>query len=405
MTIENPRRKVIVIFPYKFSKNHAARLELLEFQSWAQVEIWELGVFFERDFYKKILSPPPEEFKILKFSTLMGFIFSFYRIKPEDVFFILNTLEPSKHWLSWLIFFLIHRTSLPIIHSVNSPFPSELNNAMQGASAGKLAPLRRWLRDRSFDFAYAIMAWVISFRSSSVYVLTGPQPTKQTPVKRYLGFSKPITGDSWEQSNLILESAKPTRESTHFFSRFAVLVDGAGPKFPDDRILQSSSEKNYKLTSDDWYPKCCNFFSLLEKKLGIQIIIAAHPKAKWRPTDTEFGCRTILQGETHRLIRESEFVMMRASTAIIAANFFQKPVFYIATEQLTADKQASHNQRSFQKVFGGLIINLDAPSPEAEIEKMSKYINDFSDSASGPAIRGSIPNSKVLFNLFGNLDK
>jgi hypothetical protein len=381
-----------------------ARLELKEFQSWAEVEIWELGYFIAPEFYERVEPPSVSGFTIRSFKSFQSFIMSFNRLKPEEVFFILNTLEPTRNPLSWMVFLFLHRRALSIVHNVNSPFPPLLNDIMALQGRTRKEVVRSRVRDYLTRWLYRFIEWLILRRSTSVYVLTKANPEQDSQAKRYLGFSTPIIGESWEVSNLMLEYSGPSKPRYHLPPRFAVLVDGAGPKFNDDRILRLRGEGKYTLTCEDWYPKCRHFFDLLERKLGVVVIIAAHPKANWQPLDTEFGDRIIVQGETHSLIRDSEFVLMRASTAIIAAKFFQKPVFLIGSEELRADEQASHNQRCFQKIYGGLVIDLDATYLDFEVKRMELYLDGFSKNPAGPAAMLGTPNSRLLFDLFGSIE-
>ena len=113
-------------------------------------------------------------------------------------------------------------------------------------------------------------------------------------------------------------------------------------------------------TSREYYPRLCSFFDFLEHSYGVRINIAAHPRSKYEELPDYFGGRSVIRGKTIQMVKESEFVIAHASTALNYAVLFSKPVIFITTNKL---------QQSFEgpliKVmsswFGKQPINIDDP--------------------------------------------
>lgn len=76
-----------------------------------------------------------------------------------------------------------------------------------------------------------------------------------------------------------------------------------------------------------------NFFSILEKATGLEVVIAAHPRSKYDACSL-FGTRRVIKGNTLDLIGGSSLVVTHNSTAISYAVLCNKPVLLIVTEEM-----------------------------------------------------------------------
>ena len=77
--------------------------------------------------------------------------------------------------------------------------------------------------------------------------------------------------------------------------------------------------------SNCWRSKFCKFFDYIEHKFHVRIIIAAHPKSNYDAKSDYYQGRTIIKGDTARLVKDSSFVIASQSTAINLAILFNKP--------------------------------------------------------------------------------
>jgi len=112
--------------------------------------------------------------------------------------------------------------------------------------------------------------------------------------------------------------------------KFAVFLDEY-LSFHSDYLFMDSSPFS---SAQDYYPPLCRFFSHLENKLGIKIIIAAHPRSNYEEHPDYFEGRIVIKGKTAELIRNSEFVIAHASTSVNMAVLFGKSIIFITTHRL-----------------------------------------------------------------------
>jgi len=74
------------------------------------------------------------------------------------------------------------------------------------------------------------------------------------------------------------------------------------------------------------------FFRMVEESFGVEVVIAAHPKANYDPD--YFEGRKIMKGVTPELVRDSEFVISHHSTSISYAVLNRKPLLFIYTDDM-----------------------------------------------------------------------
>lgn len=85
---------------------------------------------------------------------------------------------------------------------------------------------------------------------------------------------------------------------------------------------------------DEYYPRLCKFFDLLEKEHQIKIIIAAHPRSNYETRRDYFGGRKVAKGKTAELVRNSGLVISQESASVSFAVLFEKPVIFVTFEKL-----------------------------------------------------------------------
>ncbi len=114
---------------------------------------------------------------------------------------------------------------------------------------------------------------------------------------------------------------------------YVVFVDQFYPLHPDFKrnyIGQLGDAETY-------YSELNDFFAKIERDLGYEVVIAAHPKATY--DDKTFNSRKIIKYKTSELVKYSEGVLMQTSLSISFVMIFDKPVMYITTrEQMKSDK-------------------------------------------------------------------
>ena len=83
-----------------------------------------------------------------------------------------------------------------------------------------------------------------------------------------------------------------------------------------------------------YYALLNRFFTLVEKEMGLKVIIAAHPRADYEKFPDCFDGRQWVRGQTIKLVKESQLVLSHFSTSINFANLFYKPVIFMTSLDL-----------------------------------------------------------------------
>ena len=75
-----------------------------------------------------------------------------------------------------------------------------------------------------------------------------------------------------------------------------------------------------------YYSELNSFFSKIESKYSVKVIIAAHPRSRYDKIGNPFQGRKILNFKTIDLVKYSQFVLAHASTAITMSVIYKKPI-------------------------------------------------------------------------------
>jgi hypothetical protein len=151
----------------------------------------------------------------------------------------------------------------------------------------------------------------------------------------------------------------------------AVFLSSLFPLFQGDSLAL-----DYKIyiTAENYYPSICNFFNHIEKKLDVQIEIAAHPKSNHPFYPDYLGNRRTLRGETFEMIKNSQFVINHVSSAIQLAILLKKPILFLTTNELEKDERLSSLVKKFALSLNKTAINIDKPYV-IDMEK-ELYVNE-----------------------------
>ena len=226
-----------------------------------------------------------------------------------------------------------------------------------------VAELIRITRAREYSRAYR-MAW-----SVGILALSSPFPLrpthrlvagKITEERHRIGAQtkdvRVVPASTWDLSNSI--AYKDAGDQPPVAGRYAVLLDGAGPKFASDVELMGTRTV---LTSEKWYPALTAWFEQLERETGVKIVVACNPKSKFPQNPIEFGFRRVYYGCTEQLVKHSEFVITRMSAALSYAIMYHKPALCIYNDQMNSRRADFPEFFDHAEILGVTPINLDAP--------------------------------------------
>ena len=88
----------------------------------------------------------------------------------------------------------------------------------------------------------------------------------------------------------------------------------------------------HPLNPQTYYAELDRFFALAEQKYGLEVVISAHPKARY--SKNEFRGRKVIADKTSVLVRYAEFVICHASTSVGYAVLHRKPLWTIYTDEM-----------------------------------------------------------------------
>lgn len=158
--------------------------------------------------------------------------------------------------------------------------------------------------------------------------------------------------------------------------------------FLDARMDAHNSTFNMhkRLASAEIYYQSLNgFFDHVERKTGLGVVIAAHPRSHYAANANPFGSRPFLKDRSAELVARSAFVMLHGCTSFSFAALFRKPVIFIKTQEI-----ADYNIDPLADVMAGCIgqkaVNIDSPEEMEGVDFSSldrqdglyeRYIDDY----------------------------
>lgn len=119
-----------------------------------------------------------------------------------------------------------------------------------------------------------------------------------------------IDVENWKKHKFLSYSSKKPQ---------AVFLDNYMPSHPD--FKRSKTRLNMK----DYYGKINQFFDNLEKKLNIEVVIAAHPKSIY---SYEYGKRRVVFDDLINLVRNCSFAICHYSMSINICILEKKPIVF-----------------------------------------------------------------------------
>ena len=137
-------------------------------------------------------------------------------------------------------------------------------------------------------------------------------------------------------------------------TKYAVFLDEYVPFHPDT-INEPDCE------ADSYYPSLCNLFDYIENIMKIDIIIAAHPRADYSDRPDYFEGRRIIIGKTIDLVKNSQFIICHASTAINYAILCHKPIIFVMQNEYR--ERYILNIKQMASTLGKSPINLSFKYP------------------------------------------
>jgi hypothetical protein len=186
----------------------------------------------------------------------------------------------------------------------------------------KLGPKTTLRKLMNYWFFYISPRWV-GIRPADL-ILAGGEKSLQFNRRYPTGTNSEILWVHATDYDIYLKEKKvPSVERS-----IAVFLDEYLPFHPDIKIL----DVPFSIDSDRYYQLLNKFFDAVERKLGLKVVIAAHPRSRY--DGNYFAGRECVKGETARLVKNSRLVLAHGSDALNFANLFRKPVIFLSSREL-----------------------------------------------------------------------
>lgn len=136
---------------------------------------------------------------------------------------------------------------------------------------------------------------------------------------------------------------------------YILFVDQYYPFHPDMTICGENH-----IPYEPYFEQLNNTFKIIEEKLNMKIIIAAHPKSLKYKEQDYFEGRKVLWGCTSDLTKNASYVITHDSTAISYAILSHKPVIILTSSLIQKFYPVNYNNSiNLSNEFGFTLVNMD----------------------------------------------
>lgn len=161
---------------------------------------------------------------------------------------------------------------------------------------------------------------------------------------------------------------------------YVVFLDEYLAFHPDWEILDHITPIPHK----KYFDALNNFFSQLEKKLGLEVIIAAHPKSEKYKEHNYFDGRRVFFYKTAQLVKFSKIVLLHNSTTMGLAVLGNRPMLFLNSKlhkryMLSYYKNIKFYANYFnarELIFDENLMDLNLIDIDYDAERYQKYKYD-----------------------------
>jgi hypothetical protein len=121
--------------------------------------------------------------------------------------------------------------------------------------------------------------------------------------------------------------------------RYCVYVDESIIYSPNTGLNEGTNNNSTTNDIEQFQSNICSVFDLVEKTLGVKVIIACSGKYKYED-ESIYGMREMIYGKTNHLIQHSELALGHASSGLYQAIIDRKPVILLNDPSFIEDKKS-----------------------------------------------------------------
>ena len=341
------KRKLIVVWPYRFRDFDWQRFELEFLSEHLEVHVHELIDALTPEFAAAYANQS-DSVRVTRFSSLKQWRSEFKKVSKDAIVF--SHVRPTDFQLVRVCRTISRSTTLVVGFVVGGAVvPSS-------SDGGKLRVLVTYLKNiyhfgRRNLLRFCLPKLVVGGGSESCLLIKRDFPRA----------SKTVSANSSDYSQFLRRNRDKVIEENA-----AVYLDTGFPGFPRDELLTGKTEK---ISAENWYPNLSKFFSQVENSLNMRVDIAVHPKHVGRDYGAFFGDRRSLSGQTDSMVAARELVIATNSTAISYAISYNKPLILVWSDLIESgiDPRKRSFILNFSLATGATIFNIDRQYSEQEI--------------------------------------
>ena len=343
------KKKLIVVWPYRFRDFDWQRFELEQLSQHVEVHVHELIDALTPEF-AAVYANQSERPEVKRFSSLKDWRREFKKVSKDSVIFthvrpinLQSALICLKIRLSGSKVIGFSTGGVPFSDFRLSPdkreFPAVVKRALHFARRNLLTPL---MPGR---------------------VLVGGSEEVARVSRDYPRSTQPILANSSDYSNCLR-----LRNLGNESQKSAIYLDTGFPGFPRDEVIEKIVEQ---VSGATWFPKLSGFFDFVESVLATKVAVAIHPKHIGRDHQPMFGARSTIGGQTPELVLKCSLVIATNSTSISYAVAFTKPLILVTSDQIQngRDQYKASLIANIARETGARIFNIDREYTEQELRE------------------------------------
>jgi hypothetical protein len=343
------KKKLIVIWPYRFRDFDWQRFELDYFEPHVEIHVHELIDALTPEFGAAYANQS-ENPAVKRFASLKEWRNEFKKISEDAIVF--NHVRPIN-LKSTLICATLRRSGVSVVGFSTGGVPF---------SDFRLDPERRDLPKSLKKALHFFRRNLLLIFMPNKVVVGGTEEVDR--VRRdYPRSTKRVLANSSDFSNsLYLSFSRDALKMT------VVYLDTGFPGFPRDEVIEKIVEQ---VDGQDWYPKLDKFFGFVERELKNKVEIAIHPKHFGRDHQPMFGGRSSVGGKTPELVKNASLVIATNSTSISYAVAFAKPLILVTSNQIQngRDQYKASLIANIATETGARIFNIDREYTEQDLRE------------------------------------
>jgi len=142
-------------------------------------------------------------------------------------------------------------------------------------------------------------------------------------------------------------------------SKTAVFLDQDLAWHPDFAVANLKPP----VTAKRYFSALHAFFETIEQRLGLEVVIALHPRARYSDANHPLAGHRMIKGVTAELVRDAQLVLAHDSNSVAFAVLWEKPTVFLTSDELARSHMATQ-MAGRAALLGAPLANIDQIRPE-----------------------------------------